>query len=489
MVRHSSLLSPCSTFNDLASLVLSAELFSWQEKRRQARLRGEYERSSRLLNEVVNDNLKTVTPLSALRVLNTQATRDSFLSSLFSPLLLQHSAGPQTLESLLALTQDIHATLAPFGVFKTIDVRLETAQSLLAKEGSVDVVVDVKEAPRLSIKSGTEVGHAEGNAYITANIRNVFGGAETLGLSTSVGTKTRSSFEGTLRTPLFASPLHSLAFSGFSFDRDNTAFASHWEQVQGGKLSYDTRTFLGGHSLTYEATQRTLRNLLPSASPSIREAARPGPSIKSAIAHTFLRDTRNSAFLATSGSLFKATQELAGFGGDAKHFKSTTETAMTRALGKGYFASFTTRTGLVLPLDPSKGTHLVDRVFMGGPTSVRGFKMNGMGPRDGNDSLGGELSYSLGASIFGPLPLRPHWPLKLHTFLNAGHLSSPASYASPQTILAPLLSSPPSVSAGVGIVYDFAPIRIEANFVVPLVGGSGEGLSKGFGLGMGMEFL
>lgn len=94
----------------------------------------------------------------------------------------------------------------------------------------------------MSIKSGTEVGQAEGNAvstvsfvrrggssqsaegkgregrsrreleltisrpslplffllllqYITANIRNVFGGAETLGLSTSVGTKTRSSFE------------------------------------------------------------------------------------------------------------------------------------------------------------------------------------------------------------------------------------------------------------------------------------------------------
>lgn len=34
--------------------------------------------------------------------------------------------------------------------------------------------------------------------YITANIRNVFGGAETLGLSTSVGTKTRSSFEVSL---------------------------------------------------------------------------------------------------------------------------------------------------------------------------------------------------------------------------------------------------------------------------------------------------
>ena len=109
-------------------------------------------------------NLNTFTPLSALRVLNTQATRASFLSSLFSPLLVRHSAGPQNLDSLLQLTQEINATLAPFGIFKSVNVRLETAQSLLAKEGSVDVVVDVKEASRLSIKSGTEVGQAEGNA-------------------------------------------------------------------------------------------------------------------------------------------------------------------------------------------------------------------------------------------------------------------------------------------------------------------------------------
>lgn len=112
----------------------------------------------------MHENLSTFTPLSALRVLNTQATRASFLSSLFSPLLVRHSAGPQNLDALLQLTQEINATLAPFGIFKTVNVRLETAQSLLAKEGSVDVVVDVKEAPRLSIKSGTEVGQAEGNA-------------------------------------------------------------------------------------------------------------------------------------------------------------------------------------------------------------------------------------------------------------------------------------------------------------------------------------
>jgi hypothetical protein len=45
------------------------------------------------------------------------------------------------------------------------------------------------------------------------------------------------------------------------------------------------------------------------------------------------------------------------------------------------------------------------------------------------------------------------------------------------------------MSVGFGLVYDFSPVRLEANFTVPLVAGSGESKSKGFGIGMGMEFL
>jgi hypothetical protein len=126
-------------------------------------------------------NLDTPLQLSAVRILNTVQTRSSFLSSLLVP--------------LLSLSQQIHAALYPFGIFKTIDVRLETAQSILAPEGSVDVVVDVKEVPRWYLKSGTEVGAGEGGAYVTANVRNVFGGAETLGVQFSTGTKTRLAFE------------------------------------------------------------------------------------------------------------------------------------------------------------------------------------------------------------------------------------------------------------------------------------------------------
>lgn len=50
-----------------------------------------------------------------------------------------------------------------------------------------------------------------------------------------------------------------------------------------------------------------------------------------------MRDTRDTPFLGATGSFWKATQEIAGVGGgDAKHVKALTETAVSRALGSGH---------------------------------------------------------------------------------------------------------------------------------------------------------
>jgi hypothetical protein len=38
------------------------------------------------------------------------------------------------------------------------------------------------------------------------------------------------------------------------------------------------------------------------------------------------------------------------------------------------------------------------------------------------DSLGGDLSYALGASLITPFPFKPQWPVNGHLFLNAGSL-------------------------------------------------------------------
>lgn len=61
---------------------------------------------------------------------------------------------------------------------------------------------------------------------------------------------------------------------------------------------------------------------------------------------------------------------------------------------------------------------------MGGPTTIRGFKQFGLGPRENNFVLGGDLFWALGTSIFTPMPFVKDDIFKLHFFSNAASLVS-----------------------------------------------------------------
>ena len=112
-------------------------------------------------------------------------------------------------------------------------------------------------------------------------------------------------------------------------------------------------------------------------------------------------------------------------------------------------------------------TYLPDRTFLGGPNSMRGWKVGGLGRRDGPDSLGGDLAWALGLSVFTPIPRKDHWPARLHTFLNVGKVvgydQSPWSL-SPPGLLADWpdrtfsenigrMYSRPNLSVGLGLMY------------------------------------
>ena len=61
-----------------------------------------------------------------------------------------------------------------------------------------------------------------------------------------------------------------------------------------------------------------------------------GQSLKSALSHSFISDTRDDTFLATKGSYLRLMQEYAGLGGDANHVKLEAESQSSRPIGKGY---------------------------------------------------------------------------------------------------------------------------------------------------------
>lgn len=102
-------------------------------------------------------------------------------------------------------------------------------------------------------------------------------------------------------------------------------------------------------------------------------------------------------------------------------------------------ASLTARSGLLIPLSLSRSSKtrtslFPDRYHLGGPTSVRNFRLNTLGPRDLGDHVGGDAFYAFGASLLTPFRVPTPWRkgegkgswssenLKGHVWLNAGKL-------------------------------------------------------------------
>jgi outer membrane protein insertion porin family len=139
-----------------------------------------------------------------------------------------------------------------------------------------------------------------------------------------------------------------------------------------------------------------------------------------------------------------------------------------------------------------------DRFILGGPTDVRGFKIGGLGPHDGSDSVGGDIYAAGSAGLLMPVPrVGKDTPLRLQLFANAGRLLPlQDAKAKEGNTLRQLSSSVrrlgdalPSTSVGLGLVYAHPVARFELNFSLPVVVRRGEESRKGLQFGVGIEFL
>ncbi|KIL63859.1 hypothetical protein M378DRAFT_186916 [Amanita muscaria Koide BX008] len=472
------------------------KILDWHAKRRERLLRGEYESHVLRLSELVNQNMESPMRIGAVRVEGATNTRKSFLASLIDPVLAQPA---NTLEDVLHTTRRISQTLQKSNLFKHVEARLESSRQPLASPQDVDVVFKTRELGRYYLNTSTELGNNEGTASATARIRNVFGGGETFEANMAAGTKTKKSFRGALSFPLSSDLRTYGELLAYGLERDHTSYASCTEDAKGFKAIVRNGSHNEGyHELAYEVVHRYLGNLAPTASMSMRSAA--GPSTKSALSLTYIRDTRDDQIAATRGFYIRLFQEIAGagakiplrsgmstattaqtpssigLGGDASFYKAEAETQVSRQIVDGVSMSVALRSGILLGLSDKPVAPFPDRFQIGGPTSVRAFKSFGMGPRDGPDSLGGDIFYSLGLSLVTNIPRKPHWPVKAHTWINAGQLDS-------------LNYGEPSISAGLGIIYRFDPIRLEVNFGMPLTANKSDVLRRGIQVGMGLEFL
>lgn len=251
----------------------------------------------------------------------------------------------------------------------------------------------------------------------------------------------------------------------------------------------------------------------------MREAA--GATTKTSLLHTWTMDARRGPDLPADGAHARLTQELA-FGGDAHFHKLSGEVRYGQPLWPGTRLSVGATAGILQALGGTK-TFFSDRFQLGGPVSVRSFRTNGMGPRDGCENAArlfcvvlmtfsqltmSAVTYS-GRRVQALFRIyrEEHTGLLKHkctsmqggltTSTNVGTFSFLSFCSDTDCFLTakPLLDSlvaaltKPSVSVGLGLVYRFDPIRIELNFGMPLIAAKSDASRRGFQVGIGLDFL
>ena len=270
------------------------------------------------------------------------------------------------------------------------------------------------------------------------------------------------------------------------------------------------------HEVGYNGSWRQTTGLAGGASPTVRVDA--GDSVKSSLSHSWTADWRDNPRLPSYGIYAKTLNEVAGYGplkGDVAFWKTQVETQgvlpipIPRVKESGITFTTGLRAGLLYPLTLASGSRpeesrLNDRFLLGGPTDVRGFRIGGLGPRDGSDAVGGDVYAAGSANLLFPLPgVGPSRPLRGQLFVNGGRLlalrGSEGSDGESKDIKSvskrvqstarELGNGLPTTAAGFGLVYAHPIARFELNFSLPLVLRRGEDARKGFQFGIGINFL
>ena len=211
------------------------------------------------------------------------------------------------------------------------------------------------------------------------------------------------------------------------------------------------------------------------------------PWTKSSVSGSLIFNTIDSMQNPRSGMYANVTTEFAGLGGDAKWVKIT---------GRGsYYHTLSSELDLVGLLSAGgghiqaydSGTVRVFDHFQSNDRMIRGFKFNGIGPRDAltGDHLGGTTYFNASAEVQFPLPGIPESiGLRGAAFVDAATL-----YGSDLSgnVLVDGTSMEWRASAGVGLMWasPFGPLRVD--YAIPIQKETGDRVQN-FNFGISTRF-
>ncbi|MFN8627260.1 MAG: outer membrane protein assembly factor BamA [Candidatus Binatia bacterium] len=366
--------------------------------------------------------------------------------------------------------------LRRLGYFEDVNITTRKAES----EDRLDLLVDVKEASTGSFSAGA--GVASGESFLF-NVRlqeiNLFGRGQRLTLNTDYGS-IRRNISLDFTEPYFLDTEFTTGVSIFNWQLEFDNFtrggtggtirvlypftALGWNKLWGVSLQ-DTR-----FGMDYRIENAEIKDVSPAASAQIRTEQ--GTSLTSAITPRLYRDTRNHPFDPTDGSLQDLSVEFAGLGGDSQFIKTDLRLRFYYPFYTSpTFGVFTYMLGSTLGYGYGYGGDselpLFERYFPGGISSVRGFKILSLGPRNNiwdsyarqlhSDPVGGSEQLIFNNEII--FPIVEQLGLKGVVFFDAGNAWSAHHGIDPGDMRM-------SFGAGVRWRSPMGPLRIE--FGIPI---------------------
>ncbi len=214
---------------------------------------------------------------------------------------------------------------------------------------------------------------------------------------------------------------------------------------------------------------------------AIKQAVLNGPQWVSTVGSTLTYSTLDNPKNPHEGLRATLSQDVAGVPGTVDFLRTTGEVRYYHDLGNDVVGMARTQGGYISPYGGQ--TLPVMSSFFGGPQLVRGFAVNGFGPRDvtsgtTQDNIGGSRYWTTSAELQAPIPgLPPEIALKTAVFADAGSLwgyRGATSFPGLSQSLTVADSKAVRSSIGSSLIWDspFGPLRVD--YAYPISKASGD---------------
>ncbi len=280
--------------------------------------------------------------------------------------------------------------------------------------------------------------------------RNLFGVGQEVFLRIRIGAKSQLGLIGFTEPYLFDIPLRA-GFDIYDRDRDFDHFT---ENRLGGDLR---ASYPLGEFTTLSGAYR-IENVkvsdIPANAPDVLKKEQ-GKRLISAVDLTLSRDTRDNVFEPSSGSRNTLGVSFAGLGGDTQYYQVGVESAWFFPLPVLDLVFAARGSAGIIQGWGGKDVPISERFFLGGDTSLRGFRTRSVGPRDAASGfvLGGDKQILLTSELL--IPIFPHFRLAL--FFDAGNAYGLGTAFDPTDL---------RLDAGAGVRFQspLGPLRLDYGF-------------------------